>query len=48
MRECLNCRFYDAKLSGRMVSGPMQCRRYPTPVEKHWEDWCGEYQEGQP
>lgn len=41
--ECGTCRFYHARLSGRVWSGPMLCRRYPTLVAKHWTDWCGEH-----
>lgn len=40
---CQTCRYYDARFSGRVVSGAMQCRRYPAAIAKHWTDWCGEH-----
>lgn len=41
---CETCRFYDARFRGHVVSGAMECRRYPTRVPKVWTDWCGEHQ----
>lgn len=42
-RTCETCRFYDARITDHLVSGPMVCRRYPQPLAKHWTDWCGEH-----
>ena len=36
---CKSCRFYSA---GHVLG---QCRRYPTFVNRHQNEWCGEHSE---
>lgn len=40
--NCMKCKFAVDK-----DKGALRCLRYPSPVPKNRNDWCGEFQEGE-
>jgi hypothetical protein len=49
---CLDCRYFDPDITaeGKLPTGEIEhyrigyCVRYPTPVRKRANHWCGEFQ----